>query len=273
MAKFDDVTLVLGAHGSEAATDSNAPVEDLATQIRSADVFANVVPAFLLGQPNMTNVLEKVTTPKVVVVPLMTSSGYYLNLVIPKKLAENADAGNIDWLISSVAGMHERVAQLMVERVNLRLSQNEIAESDTTIVLVGHGTRRNRNSARSTFALFEKIKLAFPAARNRVAFLDQDPEANLVAASIVEGHTVVVPFLISRGPHTTVDVPVAFGLPSGPGVQFPIIQKTESRGGVRVTVCEQPMAYYPEMTDICIEIATEAVDSNSRLTLPELEIV
>jgi len=272
MSSYDDVTLILAAHGSEAAPDSNAPVLDLATQIASRKIFASVTPAFLLGQPNMSNVLDQASTKKVVVVPLMTSAGYYLNSVIPKRLAENTNSEHAHWHIGSVAGMHPKIADLMVERINLRLNTNEIAESETTIVLIGHGTRRNRNSAKSTFALFEKLKLAFPNARNRVAFLDQDPEAPLVAASIVEGHTIVVPFLVSRGPHTTVDVPEAFGLPSGPEVQFPIVSESSSRSGIRKTIVEQPLAYYEEMADICVELAVEAIDNEQRLELPKLEV-
>ena len=273
MPKFDDVTLVLGAHGSEAASDSNAPVVDLAKRIDSQNLFAKVTPAFLLGQPNMTNVLDGISTRKVVVVPLMTSSGYYLNSVIPKKLAENEGASERRWLISPVAGMHDRIAELMFERIRSQIQENGFEHSSTTIALIGHGTRRNRNSAKSTFALFEKLKLAFPAARNRVAFLDQDPEAPLVGASIVEGHTIVVPFLISRGPHTTVDVPEAFGLPAGPDVQFPIVQTVSSRGGPRTTICIEPLALYPEMADICIELATSTIEQDQPLKLPELEIV
>jgi len=273
MSFYDDVTLILGAHGSEAASDSNAPVVDLANEIASRGIFANVTPAFLLGQPNMSNVLEQVSTQKVVVVPLMTSAGYYLNSVIPKRLAENTGSKDTDWHISSVAGMHPRIANLMIDRINLRLNENEILESETTIVLIGHGTRRNKNSAKSTFALFEELKKAFPNARNRVAFLDQDPEAPLVAASIVEGHTIVVPFLVSRGPHTTVDVPEAFDLASGSEVQFPIVSESSSRSGIRKTIVEQPLAYYDEMADICVELAVEAIENEQRLDLPEMEAV
>ena len=271
MASFDDVSLILAAHGSEAASDSNAPVVELANQIASRGLFTSVTPAFLLGQPNMSNVLDHIqdASQKVVVVPLMTSAGYYLNSVIPKRLSENANSENTDWYISAVAGMHPRIAELMIDRINLRLSENDIVESETTIVLIGHGTRRNRNSAKSTFTLFEKLKHAFPNARNRVAFLDQDPEAPLVAASIVEGHTIVVLFLVSRGPHTTVDVPEAFGLPSGPDVQFPVVSESSSRSGIRKTIIEEPLAYYPEIADICIELAEEA----QRVQLPKLEIV
>jgi len=244
MPKFENYTLVLGAHGSEAAADSNAPVEELARQIEKLDLFAKVTPA-----------------------------GYYLNSVIPKKLAANDDADKRQWFVSPVAGMHPRIAPLMIQRIGSQLQQHEIQESETTIVLIGHGTRRNKLSGKSTFALFEKLKTAFPAARNRVAFLDQDPEAPLVAASIVQGHTIVVPFLISRGPHTTVDVPEAFGLPSGADVQFPIVFEKKTRSGVQKTVCESPLACYPEMAEIVIELAEEAIQNRQLLSLPELEVV
>jgi sirohydrochlorin cobaltochelatase len=264
---FSEYTLVLAAHGSEAAPNSNAPIFDLASQIEAMGLFANVRCAFLMGQPNMTNVLDGLPAGKVIVVPLMTSVGYYLNSVIPGKLAQNTKASEFDWHISPVAGMHPRVATLMCDRIRGRLNEYQIDESETTLALIGHGTRRNKKSAKSTFDLFEVLKATFPKIRARVAFLDQDPQADLVAASILTGHTLIVPFLVSRGPHTTVDVPEAFGLPSGPDVEFPIVQ---DRGG-RKCILEMPIGMYPEMAEICIELATDAVQQGHKLNLPTLE--
>lgn len=267
MTKTSECTLILAAHGSEAAPDSNQPVFDLAARIEAMNLFANVRCAFLMGQPNMTNVLDGLPPGPVVVVPLMTSVGYYLNSVIPGKLAENLQAADFDWFISPVAGMHPRIATLMSDRIRYRLTEHEMADSETTLVLIGHGTRRNANSAKSTFSLFEKLKANFPALRTRVAFLDQDPEAHLVAASVLTGHTLVVPFLVSRGPHTTVDVPTAFGLPCGPDVQFPIVADHGMRGG-RKCVCEMPLGMYPEMVEICVELAQRSLEQNLQLSLP-----
>jgi hypothetical protein len=68
-------------------------------------------------------------------------------------------------------------------------------------------------------------------------------------------------------------VPEAFGLPSGPDVHFPIESKVTTRSGAtRITVCEEPLAYYPEMADICIEFAVDAIANEHRLQLPELEV-
>lgn len=268
MNLLSETTLVLGAHGSEAAPNSNDPVFDLVKQIESTGTFAEVRPAFLMGQPNMTNVVDGVTTKRVVVVPLMTSNGYYLNKVIPGKLAQNSNATELDWYISSVAGMHPRIADLMIQHVENRIEEFKLNRERTTLMLVGHGTRRNRNSGKSTFALFDILKARFPELRTRVAFLDQDPELGLVAASILEGDTLVLPFLVSRGPHTTEDLPEAFGLPIGPKIEFPIVHEQNVRGVKRTTVCEVPLALYSGMADICIGIASQAVQEKSHLTLP-----
>lgn len=267
MTKINECTLILAAHGSEAAADSNQPVFDLAARIEAMNLFANVRCAFLMGQPNMTNVLDDLPPSPVIVVPLMTSTGYYLNSVIPGKLAQNQNAEKFDWFISPVAGMHPRIADLMSERIRARLLEFDMSESETTMVLIGHGTRRNANSAKSTFDLFEKLKSEFPKLRNRVAFLDQDPEAPLVAASVLTGHTLIVPFLVSRGPHMTIDVPTAFGLPASPEVQFPIV----SDRGPRKCVCEMPIGMYPELAEICVELANRCIEQNLRLSLPTLE--
>ena len=264
MTAAKNTTLVLAAHGSEAAPNSNMPIHVLAKQIESRGLFARVKPAFLLGQPNMTNVLEGVEPGPVVVVPVMTSHGYYLKKVIPGKLAENPNQERFDWHLSEVAGMHPNIATLMIQRVRNRLQEFDTAESETTLLLVGHGTRRNRNSAKSTFALFEKLKMSFPQIRARVAFLDQDPELSLVAASIVSGHTLVVPFLVSRGPHMTEDVPRSIGLPSGADISLPLHKES----GSRKTICEMPIGMYPEMADICVELAEQAILENRKLALP-----
>lgn len=212
----------------------------------------------------MTNVLDGIEPGPVVVVPVMTSNGYYLNRVIPGKLAENRNPQRYQWFVSEVAGTHRQIEGAMIERIQNRLADFQMSESQTTLLLVGHGTRRNRNSAKSTFALFEKLKSAFPSLRTRVAFLDQDPELKLVAASVVQGHTLVVPFLVSRGPHMTEDVPNAIGLPSGHDITFPFFKETAGRK----VACQMPIGMYPEMADACIELATEALKSNRKLNLP-----
>lgn len=271
MKQFKNCALVLGAHGSMAAADSNRPLFDLAAAIAIKDIFATVTPAFLNGLPEMTDVMRLLPpaneVEKIVIVPAMTSVGYYLQSVIPKRLAQNGGHDDYSIFISPVVGMHEKIANLMTARVEKMIAANGLPVDDTTIVLIGHGTRRNANSSKSTYALLEQLKDLRPELNYEVAFLDQDPEADAVAAAITTRHKLLLPFLISRGPHTTVDIPVAFGLPSGPEVVFPNALTTDDG---KVCVCDSPMGMYPEIADLCVELAIAELEQGTPVTLPAL---
>ena len=248
-----ECSLILASHGSEATADSNAPMFELASKIESSGLFSAVTPAFLHGEPNMTNVFDGLTPGDAIIVPVMTSEGYYLNEVIPKKLQENATIGDFRMFVTPVAGMHPSVASLVLNRIDSILSLYQLSETETTVVIVGHGTRRNPNSGTSTYQLVETLRSQLANLPVEIAFLDQDPEAVVVAKQIPTRHTVIIPFLISRGPHTTVDIPEAFDLPGGPDVHFPIVKN--SNGGV--TVCDLPIGMYPQMAELITEIACD----------------
>lgn len=272
MKQFKNCALILGAHGSLAAADSNRPLFDLAAAIAIKDIFATVTPAFLNGFPDMSDVTRLLPpagqVDRVVIVPAMTSVGYYLQSVIPKRLAENAGHHDYSIYISPVVGMHEKIAALMTARVEKMLSQRGLSSNDTTIVLIGHGTRRNANSSKSTYALLQQLKELRPELNYTTAFLDQDPEAGHVAAAITTPHQLILPFLISRGPHTTVDIPEAFGLPAGPDVKFPNAMTTNDGN---TCVCDFPMGMYPEIADLCVELAIAELEHGTPVTLPQLE--
>jgi sirohydrochlorin ferrochelatase len=87
----------------------------------------------------------------------------------------------------------------------------------------------------------------------KVAFIDQEPAIDTVVQQITTPHRLVVPFLISRGPHATVDVPQAVGLPTGPEIEFPIVGNTDNH----ITICDLPVGMYSEISDVCLELATD----------------
>lgn len=274
MNKPTQCALVLGAHGSLAAPDSNQPLYDLADSISAKGLFSKVTPAFLNGDPLMTDFLEHFQTDEVrdvVIVPAMTSVGYYLQSVIPKRIAENPDHSDYRIFITPVVGMHEKIATLVTDRIGQTMAGDTMTADDTTVVLVGHGTRRNANSCKSTYALLDQLKELRPDLRFEIAFLDQDPEAEAVAQKIDTPNTVVIPFLISRGPHTTVDIPEAFGLDAGPEVQFPNRKQWSDEAGNRIFICDTPIGMYPEIADLCVELAMAELEHGTPIELPTLE--
>jgi len=100
---------------------------------------------------------------------------------------------------------------------------------------------------------------SFPDLKFETAFLDQDPEAEMVAQGIRTLNTIIIPFLISRGPHTTNDVPNAFGLPASADLQFP------ANG---VCVYDSPLAMYQGIDELCLELANQELATGAPIDLP-----
>jgi len=273
MNQYKNCALILGAHGSMAAPDSNQPLHDLAAAIAIKDIFATVTPAFLNGLPEMADFIRLLPAASevqnIVIVPAMTSVGYYLQNVIPKRLAQNPQHDQYRMFISPVIGMHQKIAGLIIQRVQRILDDRRLDADNTTIALIGHGTRRNANSSKSTYDLLQQLKDLRPELKYEIAFLDQDPEADAVAKKISTRHKVIVPFLISRGPHTTVDIPEAFGLTSGPDIKFPNSATTADGD---VCICDLPIGMYPQIADLCIEMAIAELEQGTPIKLPELTV-
>ena len=77
--------------------------------------------------------------------------------------------------------------------------------------------------------------------------------------------------MISRGPHTTVDIPEAFGLEAGPQVQFPNRKQWSDGTGHRICICDIPVGMYPEVADLCVELAMNELEHGTPVELPVLE--
>lgn len=261
-------SLVLAAHGSLAASDSNQPLFDLATAIQVASTEYDVVtPAFLNGQPEMTNVFEQLPPGEVTIVPVMTSEGYYLKK-LPDKFTTHSDLADYRVFMSRVLGVHESLPQRIANHVLATMRAFAFEPAETTVVVIGHGTRRNATSGQSTYALTAALGSVLAQELTgsgsslpqfKTAFLDQDPTAEVIAAEVDTPNVLIVPFLISRGPHTTEDIPQAFGLPSGADVEFPLVRRTDRQ----TIVCDLPIGMYPEMAEVCLELADEVKTSGS----------
>ena len=258
-------SLVLIAHGSLADERSNQPLHDLARELGSSEQFDYVTPAFLNGQPAITNVLDGIPPGDVVFVPVMTSQGYYLS-ALPSKLQQNTSTKHFRFFVSRVLGVHPGIPELISNRIVSALERHQLEETETTVVVVGHGTRRNKNSSLTTRRIAGELAQKHPALNIETAFLDQDPTAEQIASRIQTINTIVIPFLISRGPHSTVDVPEAFGLNSGPDIEFPIVHKDDDA----FCICDLPVGMYPEIADLCLQLGVEALANERQLELATL---
>lgn len=265
-------SIVLAAHGSTASEHCNDPLHEMAGAIlqRQREQSAiwpdlwieKITPAFLQGEPQMTKVLESLPEGDVIVIPVMTSDGYYLRK-LPEKFASNGNAGKFKFHLSSVFGMHAMIADEMESLVKHHLSSFHLKLEETTVVVVGHGTRRNQTSGESTYRLTNTLANRFPGLNCLAGFLDQDPTAETIAAEITTPNTIILPFLISRGPHITEDVPQAFHLPTRTDQLFPYIHQSDSQ----FLIYEKPLAMYTNAVDICLDLAIETLNTSHPMNL------
>ena len=248
------ISLILAAHGSEASPLANQPLHDLAASLEALGLFDHVTPAFLLGQPLMTEVLESLPAGEAIVIPVMTSDGYYLKK-LPERFEQNSNYDQFSLSIGPVVGLHPGIATTVSARLAGHLEAHNLSAADTTVVVVGHGTRRNATSGATTFALADSLRSDHPGFEIKAAFLDQDPEIGLVAESIETPNIVVLPFLVSLGPHMTHDTPAAFGLPTGHELQFPLIGDRMVAGEKGICLCDSPLAAHEQLSAVIAQMA------------------
>ena len=83
---FTDAALVLVGHGSTLNAESAAPTHQHADELRRRGLFAQVIECFWKLEPSIAGVLRGVFAPRVFVVPLFISDGYFTEEVIPREL-------------------------------------------------------------------------------------------------------------------------------------------------------------------------------------------
>jgi sirohydrochlorin cobaltochelatase len=246
-------SVILAAHGSTADEQANQPLFELAKSIAATGIFSVVTPAFLNGEPNLTNVLDRLPQGDAVIVPVMSSDGYYVQEIFPRKFSENPCLSKFRIFMSPSIGLHPEIPSLAADRVETLMNLLGMSQHETTVIVVGHGTRRNPESEKTTYRLVERLQELIPDHEVGIAFIDQDPSIPSVIANTHRPHLLVIPFFIARGPHVTVDVPEAFGLPTGPEIEFPLVDLV----GSRLIVCDLPVGMYPEMAELCLEFASD----------------
>src|SRR5688500_8896140 len=88
---YQDATLILIGHGSTLNPESANPTYQHADELRRRGIFTEVLEAFWKQEPCIAAVLRGAFTPRVFVVPLFISEGYFTEQVIPRELGLSVD--------------------------------------------------------------------------------------------------------------------------------------------------------------------------------------
>jgi sirohydrochlorin cobaltochelatase len=217
---FSDAALVLLGHGSTKNTDSAAPVYQHATELRRRKMFASVHEAFWKQEPQVETVLSAISVPRVFIVPLFISEGYFSTQVIPQALGFSGAGSRRkratgELFYCQPVGTHDSMTGVLLNRAR------EIVEKfpfphrpnprEVTLIVVGHGTEQHENSRKAIEHQVKLIQERSEYAAVHAVFLEEEPRIGQCYQLALTRYLVVVPFLISDGMHTQEDIPVLLG--------------------------------------------------------------
>ena len=222
---FHDAALVIVAHGSTVNEDSAAPAWALADRIRRLGLFGEVTEAFWKQEPSVSGILRSVFSPRVFIVPLFISEGWFTEQVIPRALGlrESSDSELVRVQVregktlfySAPVGSHPSMTSVLLARARDVVDRHPFPRapkpSDTTLVIAGHGTSYARGSRESIERQVLLAKESGGYADVFGVFLEEEPWVRECWERASTRNIVLVPYFISDGLHAREDIPMLLG--------------------------------------------------------------
>lgn len=220
---FSDAALVVMGHGTTLNHQSAAPVLQHVAELRRRKMFTEVRAGFWKQEPHIKKVLAELTAPRIFIVPFFISEGYFSAEVIPKELGFGCARNCTRFTRDSVlyyclpVGSHDLMTTVILARAKEvvekfpfpRLPKN----SDTTLLIAGHGTGRNANSRQAVERQADLIRALNVFAEVGAVFMEEAPFIKGCWEQVKTRNIIVVPFFISDGLHAVEDIPVLLGEP------------------------------------------------------------
>jgi sirohydrochlorin cobaltochelatase len=220
--RFSDSVLVVLGHGTTLNDQSAAPMFQHAAELRRRKLFLAVREAFWKQEPQVKKVLAEISAPRVFIVPLFISEGYFSTEIIPKELGFPAVPSTLNAQRSTLfycrpVGSHASMTQVILARANEVIKQFPFPRApkpaETTLFIAGHGTGRNANSRKAVEQQVEIIRAQNSYAAVHAVFMEESPFIKDCHEIAQTKNCVVVPFFISDGLHAVEDIPVLLGEP------------------------------------------------------------
>lgn len=234
--------LLLLGHGSVRNPASSASILIHAERLKAAGRYHQVRVAFWKEEPPLARGLDGFDTDVVAIVPVFVSRGYFTEQVIPRELRIRGRAGRLDGrmvVLTPPVGSDPRLGTVIGRR-----ALEAGGDGSSSVVVLGHGTIRNPNSAAHVYAQAERVRDAGLFAEVVVLFLDQEPGLATVWSATSRSTVVVVPLFMSDGWHVGQTIPADLNL----------TRDAHRRGGRRL-IYGAPVGTHPHVTEIIDDLA------------------
>jgi sirohydrochlorin cobaltochelatase len=280
--EFSDAALVLVGHGSTLNPDSSAPTYQHAEELRRRGIFAQVVECFWKLEPAICGVLRGVFAPRVFVVPLFISEGYFTEEIIPRELglrtggqkdfAHIQQRGSQTIYYCGPVGTHDSMTSVLLARardiIDRYPSRCVPGPGDAALFIAGHGTGNNENSRKAIERQVELIRAQNLYAEVHAIFMEEEPRIDDCYRMTSAKGIIMVPFFISDGLHSYEDIPVMLGEPRAV-VQNRLISRqptwsnpTERNG--KLVWYTSAVGAEPHIADVVLERVREAQRDKTR---------
>lgn len=204
-------SLLLLGHGSSKHPDSSSSVRSHAEALRQRGHFASVHCAFLKEEPRIEHALEeieKMGSDHITIVPDFLAKGYFTQQAIPELLEINQRQGQIRY--SDPVGVHPMMRELILDAAEDVIGEWSLR--GVSLLLVGHGSRKNAQSKQSLLDHIAALKKSTGFAQIADLWLEESPLVSDWLTVATQKKIIVVPFLLSDGQHGGWDIPEALGL-------------------------------------------------------------
>jgi sirohydrochlorin cobaltochelatase len=219
---FSSAILIVLGHGSTKNADSAVPVYQHAAELRRRRIFAEVREAFWKQEPQVRSVVAEAVAPRVFVVPLFISEGYFSDAIIPDALGFgpgrsviSTGSGRVHYC--APVGTHESMTGVLLARAREVVERHPFPRAprqrDTSLFVAGHGTVQNENSRAAIELHAERIRALGEFASVQAVFMEEEPRIRACYELATAKNIVVVPFFISDGMHVREDIPILLGEP------------------------------------------------------------
>ncbi|MCB1241745.1 MAG: CbiX/SirB N-terminal domain-containing protein [Verrucomicrobiales bacterium] len=207
--------LLLLGHGSTENPDSSEPTWVCADAIRQLGLFAEVHCTFWKEEPIFRQSWSLFDCDEIFVVPNFISEGYFTRQVIPRELGLSEfrttliQGKRVHYC--DPVGSHASMTKLLLQRA--ADTAPGIPPSETAVLIVGHGTKLDANSAKAIQEQVVRIRESGAGyAEVHEAYMEEAPFVAEWDQITTAPHVVVVPFFIADGLHSFQDIPVLLGL-------------------------------------------------------------
>ena len=224
LGNFADAALLLIGHGSTRNADSGAPVFQHAAELRRRRLFARVQEGFWKQAPEVVEILPTLTEPRVFIVPLFVSEGYFCENIIPGALGfapvasgrVRVQGAQVQFYCRPV-GSHQSMTRVLLARAAQVIERFPFPRapkpSEITLFIAGHGTEKDPQSRRAVERQVELIRQKAIYAAVEPIFIEEEPRIATCCQTARTKNIIVVPFFISDGLHVQEDLPVLLGEP------------------------------------------------------------